>query len=128
MLARTHHKKGKSREVSRNDICVIPRKSRNCMMFALSYWYRALVELCSVWCSLKEAPWDFGSMLARAPVFFIFYFIFMFSLFKVTKSHRKATSNVRTIVYLANIIKMIYVIKLRLQEGRRSPKIIWLYV
>ena len=72
---------------------------------------------------------------ARAS-FFIFYFIFMFSLFKVTKSHRKATSNVRTIVYLANIIKkhtlhklkMIYVIKLRLQEGRRSPKIIWLYV
>ena len=126
MLARIHHKKGKSPEVSRNDICVIPRKNRNCMMFALSYWYRALVKLCSVWCSLKEAPWDFGSMLARAPVFFILFLCFHFSRSLRAIERQRATFGPS--FTLANIIKMIYVIKLRLQEGRRSPKIIWLYV
>ena len=54
--------------------------------------------------------------------------MFMFSPFMVSKSHQKAMSKVRTIVCLVNIIKVTFVIKRRLHEGRRSPAIIWLHL
>ena len=40
---------------------------------------------------------------------------------------KTATSKVRIILCCNNIIKMIFVFKPRLHEGRRSPVIIWLY-
>ena len=40
---------------------------------------------------------------------------------------KAATSKVPTILCCNNIIKMIFVFKPRLHEGRRSPVIIWLY-
>ena len=45
--------------------------------------------------------------------------VFMFSIFKVTKRFRLSFA-------VVNIIKMIFIIMLRLQEGRRSPAIVWL--
>ena len=55
---------------------------------------------------------------ARASVLF-FSEMFMFSIFKVTKRFRLSFT-------VVNIIKMIFIIMLRLQEGRRSPAIVWL--
>ena len=52
--------------------------------------------------------------------------MFTHSLFKVTKSHQKAMREVFELLFaVVYIIKMIFVIKLRLHVGRCSPAIIW---
>ena len=61
--------------------------------------------------------------------FFLFFILFL--CFHFSRSLRAIERQRETFgpsFTLANIIKVIYVIKLMLQEGRRSPKIIWLYV
>ena len=64
-----------------------------------------------------------GFFLNAGARFFFCCFRFCWSL----EAIKTATSKVRTILCCNNIIKMIFVFKPRLHEGRRSPVIIWLY-
>ena len=74
---------------------------------------------------LKEAPLVFWSMMARTRQRNVFLEVFfIFPLFKVNMSHKKARFGLSFPV--VNIIKMISVIKLRLHQGTRSPMITWL--
>ena len=59
---------------------------------------------------------------ARASVMFFF----MFSLFEVTTMPTKGNGHVWDSFSVVNIIQMVFVIKLRLHEGRRSSAIVWL--
>ena len=53
-----------------------------------------------------------------------FWKIFMFLLFKIIKSYQKAMNKVRKIVFCCKyIIKMVFVIKLRLHEGKASDNL-----
>ena len=52
--------------------------------------------------------------------------MFVISLFKVTKSHQKAMSKVWTTFAVVKIIKIFFIIRLRLHKGRPSPAIICL--
>ena len=61
----------------------------------------------------------------RARMMFL-QMIFMFSLFKVTKNIKRQWERFRTSFSVVNMIKTIFVIKLRLHEGRRSSTIILL--
>ena len=61
----------------------------------------------------------------RARMMFL-QMIFMFSLFKVTKNIKRQWERFRTSFAVVNMIKTIFVIKLRLHEGRRSSTIILL--
>ena len=62
---------------------------------------------------------------ARASVMF-FWKIFMLSLFEVTTMPTKGNGHVWDSFSVVNIIQMVFVIKLRLHEGRRSSAIVWL--
>ena len=62
----------------------------------------------------------------RARMMFL-QMIFMFSLFKVTKNIKRQWERFRTSFAVVNMIKTIFVIKLRLHEGRRSSTIILLW-